>query len=62
MGGAFIGLMLLNTFTNGLVVIGLGSYWQIVAKGLLLIFALVLDFFRERARIRALKASAAAQA
>jgi ribose transport system permease protein len=62
MGGAFIGLMLLNTFTNGLVVIGLGSYWQIVAKGLLLIFALVLDFVRERGRIRALKASAAAQA
>ena len=60
MGGAFIGLMLLNTFTNGLVVIGLGSYWQIIAQGVLLISALVLDFFRERSRIRALKASDAA--
>ncbi len=60
MGGAFIGLMLLNTFTNGLVVIGLGSYWQIVAQGVLLIAALVLDFFRERSRIRALKAEDAA--
>ncbi len=58
MGGAFIGLMLLNTFTNGLVVIGLGSYWQIIAQGILLIAALTLDFFRERGRIRALKASA----
>ena len=62
MGGAFIGLMLLNTFTNGLVVIGLGSYWQIIAQGVLLIAALVLDFFRERSRIRALKAAAAAEA
>jgi ribose/xylose/arabinose/galactoside ABC-type transport system permease subunit len=59
MGGAFIGLLLLNTFTNGLQVIGLDSYWQIVAQGILLIGALMLDFFRERARIRALKASMA---
>lgn len=55
MFGAFIGLLLLNSFTNGLVVIGLDSYWQIVASGLLLIAALMVDFLRERARIKALK-------
>jgi ribose transport system permease protein len=61
MGGAFIGLLLLNTFTNGLQVAGLGSYWQIVAQGILLIAALMLDFFREKNRIRQLKASIAAK-
>ena len=57
MFGVFIGLMLLNSFKNGLVVVGLDSYYQVVASGLLLIAALTLDFFRERSRIKSLKAS-----
>lgn len=57
MGGAFIGIMLLNVFTNGLVIAGLSSYTRIVAQGALLIAALVLDYYREEARQRALKAS-----
>lgn len=56
MSGVFVGLLLLNSFKNGLVVVGLDSYYQIVANGILLIGALVLDFFRERSRIRSLKA------
>jgi ribose transport system permease protein len=60
MFGCFIGLLLLNSFKNGLVVAGLDPYWQIVASGVLLIAALVLDFFREKGRIKALKARAAA--
>jgi len=57
MGGVFIGLMLLNSFKNGLVVVGLDSYYQVVASGILLIAALLLDFFREKSRIKALKAN-----
>lgn len=56
--GVFIGIMLLTSFQNGLVVAGLSPYYQIVAKGLLLIAALILDYFRENARVKALKASA----
>lgn len=56
MFGVFIGLMLLTSFQNGLVVVGLDSYYQVVAKGILLIAALMLDFFREKSRIKALKA------
>jgi ribose/xylose/arabinose/galactoside ABC-type transport system permease subunit len=55
MGGLFIGLMLLNTFSNGLTVIELKSYWQIFAQGALLILALTIDFYREKARLKALK-------
>jgi len=53
--GAFIGVMLLTCFKNGLVLIGLGTYYQIVATGILLIAALALDFFREKSRLRSLK-------
>ena len=50
MFGGFIGLLLLNTFNNGLMLIGLGSYWQIAASGVLLVLALTVDYFNERAR------------
>ena len=56
--GAFIGVMLLTCFKNGLVLIGLGVYYQIVATGVLLIAALALDYFREQSRLKSLKAGA----
>jgi ribose transport system permease protein len=52
MSGIFLGLMILNFFTNALSVVGLGTYYQIVAKGVLLIAALLLDYFRTRGRIK----------
>ncbi len=57
MFGVFIGILLITAFQNGLVVAGLHSYFQIVAKGLLLIAALVLDYYRESSRLKALKAA-----
>jgi ribose transport system permease protein len=53
--GVTIGILVLTSFQNGLVVVGLDSFYQIVAKGLLLIAALTLDFYREKARLKALK-------
>jgi ribose/xylose/arabinose/galactoside ABC-type transport system permease subunit len=55
--GAFIGLLVLNFFNNGLIMIGMNPYWQIFAQGILLIVALVVEFFNSRARIKALKAA-----
>lgn len=48
--GGFIGLLILNAFNNGLSVIGLDSYWQISAGGVLLIVALMIDYFNEKSR------------
>lgn len=59
MGGLFVGLMLLNLFKNGLTMMGLKTYWQIVAQGVLLIFALLLDYYREKQRLKMLIAGAA---
>ena len=55
--GAFIGVMLLTCFKNGLVLVGLGTHLQVVATGLLLIAALTLDYFRERSRLRSLQSA-----
>jgi ribose/xylose/arabinose/galactoside ABC-type transport system permease subunit len=54
MSGVFIGLLLLNSFKNGLVLVGLDSYYQIVASGILLAAALILDYYRENARLKKL--------
>ncbi|NLV51214.1 MAG: ABC transporter permease [Clostridiales bacterium] len=56
MSGVFIGILLFNSFKNGLVIAGLDSYYQPVASGILLIAALILDFYRERSRLKALRA------
>ena len=55
MFGAFIGVMLLTCFKNGLVLIGLNTHYQVVLTGVLLIAALTLDHFRERSRLRYLR-------
>jgi len=56
-GNCFIGALLLTIFNSGLTSSGLGSYWQIVVQGLLLLVALTVDFFSSRARAKALEAA-----
>ncbi len=53
MGGVLIGLLIMNCFNNGLTVMGVASYTQVCAEGALLIIALLVDYFRQQARIKA---------
>jgi ribose/xylose/arabinose/galactoside ABC-type transport system permease subunit len=48
MGGAFVGLLILNGFNNGMTVLGINPYWQTVASGVLLLIALTLDYIQAR--------------
>jgi ribose transport system permease protein len=57
LGGALVGLILINCFNNGLQAAGLQAYWQTAALGLILVVALLVDYFSEQARLRSLKAS-----
>ena len=50
MGGAFIGLLILNTFQIGMNTVKMNPFWISVFTGVLLLVALSFDFF---ARIRA---------
>ncbi len=50
LSGTFLGLLLLQCFNNGLILINVPSFWQSVAKGALLLLALSFDYFRSRKR------------
>ncbi|MBQ8024906.1 MAG: ABC transporter permease [Oscillospiraceae bacterium] len=54
--GAFLGLMLLNCFKNGIDIIGCNEYVQILFNGVLLAAAMAVDFFNNLSRQKALKA------
>lgn len=56
--GCFLGLMLMNSFSNGLTVLQVNPYWQSVANGLLLLIALSFDYFSAQSakKVRAPKA------
>ncbi|MDR0813422.1 MAG: ABC transporter permease [Oscillospiraceae bacterium] len=47
MGGAFIGLLILNTFQIGMTSIKVNPFWYSIFTGLLLLVALSIDFFTQ---------------
>ena len=53
-GGAFIALVLLNVFENMLYVLRANEYWIIVASGVLLVVALLIDYVSEERRRKAM--------
>lgn len=46
--GTFIGCILLAIVANGMVLVGLQSYWQNLVKGIILIFAMWVDAMRNK--------------
>ena len=50
MGGAFVGLLILNTFQIGMNVVGVNPFWVTVFSGILLIVALAVDFFQTQVK------------
>lgn len=43
LAGVFVGLLILNTFSKGMVAIGSSSYWTTIMTGVLLLVALIID-------------------
>ena len=54
MGGTILGIILIQAFNTGLTMVNVPSFWQYVAKGGLLLFALTTDYIRKRNREKAL--------
>ena len=50
LSGALIGLFIMQSFNNGLMMVNVPSFWQTVSRGLLLIAALSFDYIRNRNR------------
>lgn len=47
-GGLIIGALVLGVLSNGLNLIGVNSFWQFVAKGVVILIAVYIDIYRKR--------------
>ena len=52
--GTALGIILIQAFNTGLIMVNVDSFWQYVARGALLLFALTSDYIRETRRQKAL--------
>lgn len=46
--GTLIGVMIIGVINNGMILLNIPPYWQIAAKGVLLLMAVALDVYRKR--------------
>lgn len=46
--GTVLAVLLLGTLTNGMILLNIQSFWQLVAKGMLLVIAVVIQQWRTR--------------
>jgi len=51
-GGTIVGAFVIGILSDGLVMMGVSSFWQIVIKGLVIIAAVVVDQFQRRMQQR----------
>ena len=51
-GGTIIGALLIGVMNNGLNLAGIDSYWQQVAKGLIILIAVYVDFVKQGSKLR----------
>lgn len=50
MFGTILGVILIQAFNTGLIMVNVSTFWQYVARGALLLFALTSDFIRKERR------------
>ena len=47
-GGTLIGAFVIGVLADGLVLLGVSEFWQMVIKGLVIVLAVILDQFQKR--------------
>jgi erythritol transport system permease protein len=47
-GGTLVGAFVIGVLADGLVLLGVSEFWQMVIKGLVIVFAVILDQFQKR--------------
>ena len=50
MFGTILGVLILQSFNTGLIMVNVPTFWQFVARGVLLLLALTFDYVRKRTR------------
>ncbi len=52
-GGTIIGAFVIGVLADGLILLGVSEFWQIVIKGTVIVLAVILDQMQQRfARLR----------
>ena len=51
--GTIIGAIIIGLINNGLNLMGVNSYWQLVAKGVIILLAIAIDAMKNRSRLAA---------
>ena len=52
LGGTLIGALIIGVMNNGLNLMGVSSYWQDVAKGVIIILAIYMDLIRNKKKVK----------
>ena len=52
-GGTLIGAFVIGVLSDGLILLGVSEFWQIVIKGLVIVVAVVIDQWASRSTVRA---------
>ena len=47
MGGTIVGILVLNVLHDGMIMMGVSSFWQMVIKGIVIIVAVVIDLVQK---------------
>jgi len=47
-GGTIIGALVIGVLADGLVLLGVSEFWQIVVKGIVIVLAVMIDQFQRR--------------
>lgn len=48
--GTLVGVLILSTLSNGMTLLNIQSFWQMIVKGVVLVFAVLLDVLREKSQ------------
>jgi erythritol transport system permease protein len=56
-GGSLIGAFVIGVLADGLVMLGVSEFWQVVIKGIVIVLAVAIDQLQARVQFRALTSS-----
>jgi predicted ABC-type sugar transport system permease subunit len=51
-GGTIVGAFVIGVLNDGMVMIGVSSFWQMVIKGLVIVIAVIIDQFQRKLQDR----------
>ncbi len=49
-GGTVIGALIIGVLSNGLNLLGINSFWQYIVKGIVILIAVYVDFFKKKSK------------